>query len=163
MVAPSTPTQRIAGTVRRRLIASDAWWPALLVWLAALSGLWAIALYHDHPPWHAATWAHWDSGHYVEIARNGYSIHPCGTALHAKWCGNTAWFPAYPWLMAGLHSLGLPLLTAGIAVSWLFSAATLVLLWRWFLRDLPAVAAAGGLLYAGWAPGQVYDYAVYPL
>jgi hypothetical protein len=135
----------------------------MLVWLAALSGLWVIALYSGHGPWHPATWAHWDSGHYVEIARSGYELHRCGSVAHATWCGNTAWFPGYPLLMAGLHVLGVPLLAAGVALSWLFSAAALLLLWRLFLGKLPALAAIGGLLYAGWAPGQVYDYAVYPL
>jgi hypothetical protein len=65
--------------------------------------------------------------------------------------------------MAGLHVLGVPLLTAGVALAWLFSGAALVALWHLFLRELRPFAAWGGLLFAGWAPGQVYDYAVYPL
>ena len=135
------------------------WWPALAVWLAALAGLWIVALTHGHDPWHAATWSHWDSAHYAEIADHGYDLHRCGSS----WCGNTAWFPGYPLLMAGLHALGVPLLTAGVAVAWLCSGAALVALWHLFLRELPPLAAWGGLLFAGWAPGQVYDYAVYPL
>jgi hypothetical protein len=108
---------------------------------------------------HAATWSHWDSAHYAEIADHGYDLHRCGTS----WCGNTAWFPGYPLLMAGLHALGVPLLTAGVALAWLCSGAALVALWLLFLRELTPFAAWGGLLFAGWAPGQVYDYAVYPL
>jgi hypothetical protein len=118
-----------------------------------------IALAHGHDPWHAATWSHWDSAHYAEIADHGYDLHRCG----ASWCGNTAWFPGYPLLMAGLHALGVPLLTAGVALAWLCSGAALVALWLLFLRELTPFAAWGGLLFAGWAPGQVYDYAVYPL
>jgi len=118
-----------------------------------------IALAHGHDPWHAATWSHWDSAHYAEIAGRGYDLHRCGSS----WCGNTAWFPGYPMLMAGLHALGVPLLTGGVAVAWFCSAAALVALWRLFLRELTPFAAWGGLLFAGWAPGQVYDYAVYPL
>lgn len=137
----------------------QSWWPPLAVWLAALAGLWLVALAHGHDPWHAATWSHWDSAHYAEIADHGYALHRCGAA----WCGNTAWFPGYPLLMAGLHALGVPLLTGGVALAWLCSGAALAALWRLFLRELTPLAAWGGLLFAGWAPGQVYDYAVYPL
>ena len=43
----------------------------------------------------------------------------------STWCGNAAWFPGYPLLLAGLHVFGLPILGTGIAVSWIFSAAAL--------------------------------------
>jgi hypothetical protein len=135
------------------------WWPPVAVWIAALGALWAIALAHGHDPWHAATWSRWDSAHYAEIADHGYALHRCDTS----WCGNTAWLPGYPLLMAGLHVLGVPLLTAGVALAWLCNGAVLVTLWHLFLRELRPFAAWGGLLFAGWAPGQVYDYAVYPL
>ena len=57
----------------------------------------------------------------------------------------------------------MPYLVAGVTVAWAFGAAALLLLWHTFLRDLPTPAAVGGLLFAGFAPGLVYDYAVYPL
>jgi hypothetical protein len=65
--------------------------------------------------------------------------------------------------MAAVNLVGVSLGSAGVIVSWLFAVAALVLLWRAFLRDMPPVAAAGGLIFAAIAPGLVYRYAVYPL
>jgi hypothetical protein len=140
-------------------------WPALLIWSAALAGLWLTAYLAGYHPWLPRTWAHWDAGHYLDIARRGYDVHRCapGEADKGGWCGNAAWFPGYPLLIAGLHGLGVPAVAAGVAIAWLFSAAALALLWRTLLHGLPAVAAVGGLIYAGWAAGQIYDYAVFPL
>jgi hypothetical protein len=164
LATPSAPAARETPTVRRLLADASGWWPPLLAWLVALAGLWLVAVHSGHHPWHAATWAHWDSALYESIARHGYEVHRCGSAGHTKWCGNTAWFPGYPLLMAGLHVFGLSLFAAGVVLSWLFAATALVLLWRLFLRELPSrFAAVGGLLYAAWAPGQVYQFAVYPL
>ena len=138
-------------------------WPPLAAWSAALLGLWLVALAHGHHPWHAATWAHWDSAHYESIARHGYELHRCTIAGASSWCGNDAWFPGYPLLVAALHLLGVPILAAGVAVAWACALGALLVLWHAFLRGLPLLAAVGGLAYAAWAPGQVYDYAVYPL
>lgn len=142
--------------MRRLLVES---WPPLLAWAAALASLWVIALAVGHDPWVSSTWVRWDSHHYLTIARDGYEIHRCDRG----WCGNTAWFPGYPWAVAALHALHLPLLGSAVAVAWAFAAAALVLLWHTFLRGAAALAAGLGLAYAAWAPGQVFDYAVFPL
>jgi hypothetical protein len=140
-------------------------WPPLVAWAAAIVGLGLTAYFSGHPPWHSGSWAHWDSGHYESIATGGYEVHRCapGEANGSGWCGNAAWFPAYPWLLGGLHELGLPLVGTGVVVSWLFTLAALVVLWRTFLRELRPAAVAAGLAFAAWAPGQVYDFAVFPL
>jgi hypothetical protein len=138
-------------------------WPPLAAWLAALAGLWLVALAHGHHPWHPAVWAHWDSTHYASIARHGYELHRCTRDGQLSWCGNDAWFPGYPLLLAALHLLGVPVVAAGVAVAWACALAALLVLWHAFLRGLPPLTAAGGLAYAAWAPGQVYEYAVYPL
>lgn len=100
--------------------------------------------------------------HYEAIARHGYELHHCapgeGMNERVKWCGNTAWFPGYPLLLAAAAAVGLPLQAAGVAISWLAAAATLVLLWRWFLPH-----RLGPLACAAFAPGLVYLYAVFPL
>jgi hypothetical protein len=138
---------------------------ALIAWGAAAIGLCLTAHFSGHSPWHAGTWAHWDSAHYESIAAGGYDVHPCspGEEGGSGWCGNAAWFPAYPWILGGLHAAGLPLVGAGVVVSWLFALAALVVLWRLFLGGLRPAAAGVGLAFAAWAPGQVYDYAVFPL
>jgi hypothetical protein len=139
-----------------------AWLPPLGAWLAGAALLCAAALATGHEPLVASTWARSDSVHYEAIARHGYELHHCapGEGMNARveWCGDTAWFPGYPLLLAGAAALGLPLEPAGIAISWLAAAATLVLLWRWFLPR-----RFGPLACAAFAPGVVYLYAIFPL
>jgi len=139
-----------------------AWLPPLAAWLAAAALLCGAAAATGHHPLEASTWARFDSTHYETIARHGYDLDRCtpgeGPNDRAKWCGNTAWFPAYPLLLAAAGAVGIPLEPAGVAISWLAAAATLVLLWRWFLRR-----RIGALACAAFAPGVVYLYAVYPM
>ena len=143
-------------------MAVEAWLPPVGAWLAGAALLCAVALATGHDPLHASTWARSDSVHYEAIARHGYELHHCapGEGMNARqrWCGNTAWFPGYPLLLAGAAAVGIPLQPAGVVISWLAAAATLVLLWRWFLPR-----RAGPLACAAFAPGLVYLYAVFPL
>lgn len=133
----------------------------VLAWAGALAWLWAIAALGGHDPFSAGTWVHWDSNHYLAIARQGYSnFHACPVRT---WCGDAAWLPGYPAAAAALHGLGIPLAGAAVAVSWAFALGALVLLWDTFLRDLSRPRALAGLLFAAWAPGQVYHFAVFPL
>jgi hypothetical protein len=110
----------------------------------------------------SSTWSRWDSGLYEDIARDGYDLFRCEEEP-TKWCGDAAWFPAYPWLVGGLHQLGLPLRGTAVALSWLFAAGTVVLLWATFLERRTEAAAVAALFYAAFAPGQIYYYAVFPL
>ena len=138
--------------------------PALLVWAGTAAAIAIAAAAFGYDPFDSATWARWDSMHYEAIARQGYDLEHCsGTYTPADWCGNAGWFPAYPWLVGTLHRIGLPLRGTAVVVSWVFAAATLVLLWWTFLRRDAGVAALGALVYAAWAPGQIYHYAVFPL
>jgi hypothetical protein len=141
-------------------------WPAVAAWAGALALLCLTAWLAGFSPFSAGTWAHWDSAHYESIARDGYEVHRCAPGDSGGvggWCGNAAWLPGYPLLMAAVHATGVSLGWAGIIVSWAFAAAALALLWRTFLRDMPPVAAAVGIVFAAVAPGLVYRYAVYPL
>ena len=138
------------------------WLPPLAAWLAGAALLCAAAGATGHDPFRASTWARSDSGLYQQIARHGYELHRCAPGeaprAGARWCGDTAWFPAYPLAIAAVAAVGIPLTAGAVAVSWLAAGATLVLLWRWFLpRRL------GPLACAAFAPGVVYLYAVYPL
>ena len=47
------------------------------------------------------SWARWDSGHYLSIARNGYELFTCDAIGYSseEWCGTAAWLPGYPWLI----------------------------------------------------------------
>lgn len=127
-----------------------------------MAGVVIVAAVLGYSPWDSSTWSRWDSGLYEDIARDGYDLFPCEEEP-TKWCGDAAWFPAYPWLFGGLHQLGLPLRGTAVLVSWLFAAGTIVLLWATFLERRTGSAAAAALFYAAFAPGQIYHYAVFPL
>lgn len=131
-------------------------------WVAVTAVLVSVAGAAGHDPLAASTWERWDSQHYLELARDGYSLERCPN-LREAWCGTAGWFPAYPWLVALVAAPGLPLGTVALALAWLFALATLVLLARTFLRDLPIAAASAGLLFAAFLPGAVYLHAVFPL
>jgi len=113
-------------------------------------------------PWDSATWSRWDSGLYEDIARDGYDLFRCADEPQ-KWCGDAAWFPGYAWVFGGLHKLGLPLLGAGVVVSWFFAIATIVLLWATFLEGRTDSAVLAALVYAAFVPGQIYNFAIFPL
>ena len=133
--------------------------PPLGLWLAALVSLFVAAELGSVSPFHGSAWAHWDSSHYLSIATHGYDVHHCRPGevpKPATWCGNAAWFPAYPWLIAVVHAVGVPAVDAGVALAWTFAGVTLLLVWR--LQ--PSWTA---LVYAAFAPGYVYQFAVYPM
>ena len=138
--------------------------PPLLIWAATTAVVVSCAAAFGYDPSRSATWARWDSIQYLGIAHDGYDLSHCTTSYTpADWCGDAGWFPAYPWLVRALHFVGLPLGGTAVAVSWFFGAATLVLLWNTFFKRRTDVTALGALVYAAWAPGQIYDYAVFPL
>jgi hypothetical protein len=138
--------------------------PPLTVWAAAAGTVVIAAAVFGYDPFDSATWARWDSVHYEAIARDGYDLDHCRVTYPPNdWCGDAGWFPAYPWLVGALHRLGLPLQGTAVVVSWLFAAATLVLLAQTFLRGRRRYVVLGTLAYAAWVPGQIYHYAVFPL
>jgi hypothetical protein len=130
--------------------------------VCAVASVAIVASVLGYSPWESSTWSRWDSGLYVDIARDGYDLGPCEDEP-TKWCGDAAWFPAYPWLVGGLHQLGLPLRGTAVVVSWIFALGTIVLIWATFLERRVGAAAGAGLFYAAFAPGQIYHYAVFPL
>lgn len=133
------------------------------MWAAAVTSVAVVAAASGYDPLASATWSRWDSWNYEQIASHGYDVYPCPAPRSDRWCGNAYWFPAYPWLFGSLHRLGLPLRGTAVVVSWLFTAATLVLLWNTFLAGRRSLLVIGALLYAAWVPGQVYHYAIFPL
>ena len=139
------------------------YWPALAILGAAAATVFITCAASGFPVFDTATWARFDSGQYASIARHGYTLFHCPPPSASDWCGNAGWFPAYPALAAVLSAVGIPLLTAALALSWLFTAATVALLWGTFLERRVSLAALGALAYAAFAPGMVYDWAIFPL
>ncbi len=144
--------------------------PPLLVFLLARSALWGAAMVEGSDFWDSYVWVRWDSGHYLSIAQDGYRIIPscAGTEGYPKvgapeWCGNAAWMPLYPFVLAPFISAGFEQATIGAAVSALFHLATLGLLWVGFLKSRITVTSLTILAAAAFFPGQVYYHAVFPL
>lgn len=149
--------------VARRFV---AWWPPVAAWLVVTAFVLLVCRHEGWPPFSAtATWSRWDSVRYLSIATQGYNLFPCHPPTYAPgtWCGNAGWFPAYPWIVGGLHKLALPTDGTALVVSWIACLAALVLLWRAFLVQLPRPGGVLALAYAACAPGLVYDYAIFPL
>jgi hypothetical protein len=137
-------------------------WQPCLAFAAALSALCLAASLDGESPFATATWSHWDAAHYQAIAAHGYDLHRCApgeSTARDRWCGNTAWFPGYPLLIAAVHLAGVPLRVAAVAVAWTCALVALLVLWAGFLRETPIV----GLVYAAAAPGIVYLFAAFPL
>jgi hypothetical protein len=117
------------------------------------------------PPFAATrTWARWDSGFYLQIAKGGYHLFRCPARYGpGRWCGNSGWFPGYSWILAGLRWLTFPLAPAALTVSWLAFLGALLVLWRAFLAHQPWPTAAAALAYTAFIPGLAYEYGVFPL
>lgn len=140
-------------------------WPVAAAFLVALMGVATVAAMNGYKPFAGGTWSRWDSALYQSIALHGYQLSHCvpPVGMADEWCGNAAWFPAYPWLFGALHKAGLPLQGMAVLISWAFTAATLWLLWAGFLGRRLSVPAVGALAWAAFAPGQIFDYALFPL
>ena len=126
--------------------------------------LWIATVATGVPYFRGSTWARWDSGLYMDIAANGYSLVPCGAGYApGTWCGNAGWFPGYPSLMAVLNHLGVALTTAGMILSALFAFGTLLVLWVGLLDRSATRESYLALAFAALLPGMVYYHAVFPL
>ena len=132
----------------------------IVVWVGAAVCVAGVAAAFGYRPWESSTWFRWDSGLYLDVARDGYDLGACDDPT--KWCGDAGWLPAYPWAIGALHLLGFPLQGTAAVISWLFAGATIVLLWATFFERRVDRAAAGALVYAAFAPGQIYHYAIFP-
>ena len=123
----------------------------------------AVAWACGYNPFAASSWVRWDSGIYLMIAQVGYRppVH-CPPESHVPttaWCGNTGWFPGYPWLVAAVAHRGLPSELAAVLVSALAQLGCLLLVWNLLEdeRQWPALGLAAFFL------GNVYLAAVFPV
>ena len=141
--------------------------------LVALVAGWAlIAVRSPYGGWRLLdplSYARWDSGLYLHIARSGYfavsctqhtSQAPPGTYL----CGTISWFPGYPIAIRALSTVtGLSLDVAGLVIAWACWYLVLVLMWR-LLADARSTSTRWVcLLIAAFFPGQVYFAAMFPI
>lgn len=134
----------------------------IALWAVAGAALMIVAAAAGFDPLAAETWIRADSKHYLTIAADGYDLYPCDSGS-AILCGDAGWFGAYPWMVGGFGRLGFDLPPAAVAAAWLFSLATLVLLWRTFLAGLPVEDRLAPMVLAAFVPGQIYHRAAFPL
>ena len=137
-------------------------WTPVAVWTGAGLMPMVVAAAAGFDPLAADTWVRADSRQYLAISADGYDLYPCDPGS-AVLCGDAGWFAAYPWVVWGLAQLGLDAPSAAVAVAWVFSLATLVLLWHTFLARLPVSARLAPVLLAAFVPGQIYHRAAFPL
>lgn len=139
--------------------------PPVAAFLLARAVLWAVASAGGFDYFDASIWARWDSDHYLSVAEKGYELVPCAAIGYptGEWCGNTGWFPGYPFAIALLARLGPPGAAAGAILSAGFHLATLLLLWIGFLGARWSLPNVLGLLMAAFFPGQIYHHAVFPV
>ena len=143
---------------------SASFWPPVIAWCGATAAIVSWCVVQGWPPFAASkTWSRADSFWYLRIARHGYTLVPCGSGTDPlAWCGTAGWFPAYPWIVACLGRLSVPLAPTALFVSWLLDFGTMMLLWA----AMPSRGSRGSLIaiaYAAVAPGIVFCYAVFPL
>ncbi|HUZ15554.1 MAG TPA: hypothetical protein VMU72_05180 [Gaiellaceae bacterium] len=147
----------------QRLAASLRLWPALAAWAAGAAGVLGTAAALGYPPFSPDTWTRWDSNLYLDIARHGYTLFHCAPPHAQHWCGNAAWFPLYPALIALVHLTGVPLAGGALMLAWAFWLGTLALLAIALEDALFTVGGAAALAFAAFVPGGVFEYAVFPL
>ena len=145
--------------------------PGLRIFLWSRAAIWVVAVISvvfferasdpgaewDTPRLHELgtvidVWARWDSNWFLKIAEEGYS-----------WPSSTpAFFPLYPFLVAGLGVVLLGhYLLAGVVLSLVAGSAAFVLLYRLTALKLGAEAAQRTVLFLALAPTSLFFGAVY--
>jgi hypothetical protein len=165
--APDRPA--FAGTRRRVRDATRLLFPPLVAFVLATALLWVVAARTGYPPRQATTWARWDSGQYVSIAVRWYYTVECTSRRlppnappGPHLCGNTGWFPLYPWAMRAVSKLGLSVVQAGVLLAALFHLLSLMVVWA-LAREPGHPSRFLVLLLAAVFPGAVYQHAVFPI
>jgi len=174
-----TATQTLPGSLGPAPGAASLWRRAVAALgppLAALLAEWAMIAYRStYTGWklfNPSSYARWDSGQYLKIARTGYTAAwHCG-ARHLPphlppgnyLCGTIGWFPGYPYAMRGVSALtSMSVPTAGLVVSWACWYLVLILMWL-LLADAGSVWSRWlCLLIAAFFPGQIYLAVLFPV
>lgn len=166
---------RGAAPAQRRV---SLWWRIAGTWfppLVALLSGWTLLAYrsgkHGRGLFLPSTWARYDSGHYLAIARNGYIAEACKNGHVSPklppahyLCGNAGWFPGYPAATRVLSKLvGLSVPIAALIVAWTCWYLVLLLMWRLLADTRSRPSRWVCLLIAAFFPGQVYFAALFPI
>ncbi|MCP2328427.1 hypothetical protein HDA40_006934 [Hamadaea flava] len=145
------------------------WLPPVAVAVCCQLWMWLLAAAAGADPFRLTSGLKWDALRYVDIARRGYELHPCGDGPidfpappPDAWCGNAGWFPLYPMLIKLVHVTGLGYAASGVLLSQVALVAALTVVWR-LLGARLTEPAAQSLLMAVLLPGSVYYQLVFPI
>lgn len=105
--------------------------------------------------------SHWDSGHYISIAKEGHKLYQCGSQ---NWCGNTGWSPLYPFIMQIINKItNFNFEICGVIVSSFFYFFYLLLISYIFNFNKVTFNALVTLFLFAFFPGFIYLHAVFPI
>lgn len=137
---------------------------ALAVWAAALVVTWTVLLVVASlggdgfsPGAWADRWGRWDFIHFDDIARFGYLPEPGTARTEAPL---TAFFPAFPSLLAIGHLVGIPGTPTGLAVSMIAGAVATVFVAR-LGEDRRAGAGTAVAAVFAFSPTSIFLFAPY--
>ena len=173
-----TSTQTVAEPVGSEDHAASPWrrrvadlWPPFVALLAAWAMIAFRSPYGGARLFSPSSYARWDTGHYLHIARTGYYSITCDPSRLPKalppgdyLCGNIGWFPGYPAAIRGLSEvtrMSVPI--AALVVAWTFWYVALLLMWRLLAGARSPATRWACLLIAAFFPGQVYMAALFPI
>lgn len=167
LAAPAKTEQDGGEPTSRRARLAALLLPPTVVYLAGNAFYWLVAHQVGLSYFLARTHARWDSGNYLKIAQEGYTLSHCRPTPRlpfdpSDWCGTAGWFPLYPLGMRWLHGLGLTYGQAGLLLAELFGFGLLVVLW-WLLGARPTVRTLSCLALAAVFPGSIYYHATFPV
>lgn len=114
------------------------------------------------------SWVRWDSGHYLKIASEGYNFFPCAGKFGypedaTEMCGNTGWFPAYPFLIKLLSYLFSDTAILAGYISKLFYILSLFMVTVISKIEKISLKNILFLLLAAFFFGFIYYHAVFPI
>lgn len=129
----------------------------LVVFAISWSATWLLSTRGrgPHVPGFLTIWDRWDTVHFVHIALHGYG------ARHGFFSHDTAFFPAYPLAIRGLHYLGLEPVAAGLVVSFVAGIVACAYLHRLATDQLGPGAGPRAVLFLLLAPTAVFLAAAY--
>ena len=112
-------------------------------------------------------WSRWDSGLYLQIAKEGIQFFPCGPSVGypqdcGLYCGNCGWAPAYSGLMYLLKPIFGNLASAGVFISALFLWLSIYKITYFKAAQQDKYFYLYGLLLMV-SFGSIYYYAIFPL
>lgn len=128
--------------------------------------MWSAAYDRGYQPLHTSSWSRWDTGLYVTIAQDDYTLVRCAPDQGYsadEWCGTSGWFPLLPYTAAAVSRMGPSVYPATRLV---VLAAFVAMLTAAALGSLRERSRAAGLLamcLLAVFPGSVYFGALFPI